>query len=195
MSTLPKSPLTPEQYLELERKAEFKSEFYRGEMIAMSGGSRKHSRLSVRLNSLFERHLENRTCENYNSDMRVLVEESGLYTYPDVSVTCGQPRFAGSESNTLLNPTLLVQILSPSTEEYDRGTKTKLYRTIPSLRECLLVSQDAAEVELYRREPDEIWTITVAKGLDVSIELRSIDYVLRLGDLYRGILPESAASA
>jgi len=194
MSTLPNGPLTAEEYLEIERKAEFKSEFYRGEMFAMSGGSRKHSRLSVRLNAFFEQHFEGRACENYNSDIRVLVEETGLYTYPDLSVVCGAPKFADAQVDTLTNPTLLVEVLSPSTEEYDRGTKVKLYRAIPSLRECLLVSQDAPEVELYRLEMEDVWKIVVAKGPNASVELKSIDYTLRLWDLYRGVFAEPATS-
>jgi Uma2 family endonuclease len=194
MSTLPKTPLTPEEYLEIERKAEFKSEFYRGEMFAMSGGSRKHSRIPFQLAALIGQHILERGCEGYTSDLRVLVEESGLYTYPDMSVVCGGAKFADGHLDTLTNPTLLVEVLSPSTEEYDRGTKVKLYRAIPSLRECLLISQDAAEVELYRREHDDNWKIIVAKGINGSIELESIGYTLRLWDLYRGILPESAAS-
>jgi Uma2 family endonuclease len=194
MSTLPNRPLTAEQYLEIERKAEFKSEFYRGEMFAMSGGSRKHSQLPFQLTALMGTHILTRGCEGYSSDMRVLVEESGLYTYPDLSVVCGAPKFADTHMDTLVNPTLLVEVLSPSTEEYDRGTKVKLYRDIPSLRECLLISQDAPEVELYRREIDDVWKIIVAKGPNASVELKSIDYTLRLWDLYRGIIPETAAA-
>jgi len=194
MSTLPSRPLTAEEYLEIERKAEFKSEFYRGEMFAMSGGSRKHSRLPFQLTTLIGTHVLTRGCEGYTADMRVLVEESGLYTYPDLSVVCGPPKFADTHMDTLVNPTLLVEVLSPSTEEYDRGTKVKLYRAIPSLRECLLISQDAPEVELYRREMDDVWKIIVAKGPNASVELKSIDYTLRLWDLYRGILSEPATS-
>jgi len=192
---LPKGPLTAEEYLEIERKAQFKSEFYRGEMFAMSGGSRKHSRIPFRLTILMGEHIERRGCEGYTADMRVLVEDSGLYTYPDLSVVCGQPKFADTHLDTLVNPTLLVDVLSPSTEEYDRGTKLKLYRAIPSLRECLLISQDAPEVELYRREMDDVWKIIVAKGRNALIELKSIDYTLRLWDLYRGVLAEPATSS
>jgi Uma2 family endonuclease len=194
LSTLPKSPLSAAEYLEIERKAKFKSEFYRGEMSAISGASRNHCRIPVRLASLIGPHVLTRGCEGYDSNMRVLVEDSGLYTYPDLSVVCDEPKFVDAETDTLTNPTLLVEVLSPSTEEYDRGTKVKLYRAIPSLRECLLISQDAPEVELYRREMDDVWKIIVAKGPNASVELKSIDYTLRLWDLYRGIIPETAAS-
>jgi len=194
MSTSPTSPLTAEEYLEVERKAEFKSEFYLGEMFAMSVGSRKHSRIPFRLTALIGEHIERKGCEGYTADMRVLVEESGLYTYPDLSVICGAPKFADAQMDTLINPTLLVEVLSPSTEEYDRGTKVKLYRAIASLRECLLISQDAPEVELYRREMDDVWKLIVAKGPNASVELKSIDYTLRLWDLYRGVLADPATS-
>jgi len=129
---LPKRSITAEEYLEIERKAEFKSEFYRGEMFARSGGSRKHSQLPFQLTALIGPHVLTRGCEGHTSDMRVLLEESGFYTYPDLSVVCGAPKFADTHMDTLVNRTLLVEVLSPSTEEYDRGTKVKLYRAIPS---------------------------------------------------------------
>src|SRR5438045_922734 len=130
MSTLPKTPMTAEEYLEIERKAEFKSEFYQGEMFAMSGGSRKHSALAFRLAALLGEHIQGKGCEGFTSDLRVLVAESGLYTYPDLSIVCGGAVFADRQMDTLLNPTLLVEVLSPSTKDYDRGTKAKLYREI-----------------------------------------------------------------
>jgi Uma2 family endonuclease len=192
MSTLPKSPLTAEQYLEIERKAEFKSEFHNGEMFAMSGGTRAHSGLAFRLAGLLAPHLDQRGCEGHTSDLRVLIEQSQLYTYPDLSIVCGEPKFADGQKDVLLNPILLVEVLSPSTEQYDRGTKVKLYRTIPSLRECLLISQKTPEIELYRRENDESWTILTANSLDSTLELTSIGFLLPLRDLYRGIISETA---
>jgi Uma2 family endonuclease len=158
-------------------------------MFAMSGGTPEHSRMAVRCASMLERHLDGR-CAVFNSDLRILVEQAGLYTYPDVSVVGGSPILADRQNDVLLNPVLLVEILSPSTEQYDRGTKVKLYRTIPSLRECLLVAQKSPEIELYRRENDGNWTILSAIGLDSSVELTSIGFELKLRDLYRGILPE-----
>jgi len=188
MATRPKSPLTAQEYLEIERKAEFKSEFYKGEMFAMSGGSIIHSRLAVRLISLFDAHLQGRGCDVFNSDLRLLVEKDGLYTYPDASVVCGKPVLADQHGDILVNPVLLVEILSPSTEQYDRGTKLTLYRSIASLQECLLISQDKPELELYRRENGDDWRIITAKSLDSTLELTSIEYCLSLRDLYRGIL-------
>jgi Uma2 family endonuclease len=188
MSTQPNTPLTAQEYLDIERKAEFKSEFHNGEMFAMSGGSLAHSGLAARLIALFGSHLQSRGCAAYTSELRVLVESDGLYTYPDVSVVCGKPVLADQHADVLLNPILLVEVLSPSTEQYDRGTKAKLYRTIPSLRECLLVSQTTPETELYRRENGDDWRILTANTLDSTLELTSIDFRLSLRDLYQGIL-------
>ena len=191
MSTLPKTFITPEQYLELERKAEFKSEYYDGEIFAMSGVNRKHDDIVSQLLLLIGQHLRGKNCRWHTSDMRVLVVPGGLYTYPDLSVVCGSRQFADSQLDTLTNPALLVEVLSPTTQRYDRGDKAKLYRGIDSLQELLLVAQDRYEVELYRRQPDATWLIVEAKGLESSIELTSISYTLRLAELYERVVDET----
>ena len=190
MSTLPEHFLTPQEYLEIERKAEHKSEYYNGEMFAMSGASRRHSRVGFQLNVLIGEHLRNRPCEGYTSDMRVLVESTGLYTYPDLTVACGEPRFQDDTFDTLLNPTLIVEILSPTTENFDRGKKSHWYRSIPSLREYLMLAQDAPEATLYHRQADSLWSVLDFTGANATVELASIGYTLRLRDLYEGILAE-----
>lgn len=157
--------LSPEEYLEIERKAEDKSEYYNGEMFAMSGVSRRHDRIATRLTFLFVQHLRGKRCEAFTANMRVLATASGLYTYPDLSVACEEPQFADAHVDTLTNPALLVEILSPSTEDYDRGKKAKLYRAIPSLLELLFIAQDSYEVELYRRQPDGSWSLIEARGI------------------------------
>ena len=191
MSTLGNPYLTPEEYLEIERKAEFKSEYYRGEMFAMSGCSRKHDRITFRLSILLGQHLRGKTCEPFTANMRVLATPAGLYTYPDLSVVCGEPQFQDAQVDTLINPTLLVEVLSPSTEDYDRGKKAKLYRGIASLQELLIVSQDRYEVELYRRQTDGSWSLLEAEGLDGAIALNSIGYTLSLGELYETVREEA----
>lgn len=193
MSTLPKHFVTPEEYLEIERKAETKSEYYRGEMFAMSGASRKHCRLASRLNSLLEAHLRPRGCEVYTADMRIQVSPTA-YTYPDLTLVCGEPRFVDDVFDTLINPTLLAEILSPSTQAWDRQRKSQWYRAIPSLADYLMIAQDSPAVTLYRRGTAG-WTVLDAAGMDASIELASIAYTLRLRDLYEGILSEAEASA
>jgi Uma2 family endonuclease len=194
MSTLPESFLTPEQYLEIERHAEFKSEYYNGEMFAMSGASRWHGRISFRLNSLLEQHLEDKPCEGYASEMRVLTP-GGLYTYPDLVVTCEEPRFQDKQVDTLLNPTLIVEILSPSAENYDLGRKADLYREIPSLREILFIDQDRYAVQLQRRQPDDTWSLSKVEGLENSVELASIGYTLALKSLYAIVLRHRARAS
>jgi Uma2 family endonuclease len=188
MSTLPKDSFTPEEYLALERQAEYKSEYYKGQIFAMSGGSRWHARIETQLMFLIAQHLRGKKCELFPANMRVLAVPSGLYTYPDLSVACEEPQFADPHVDTLTNPTLIVEILSPRTENYDRGTKAKLYRAIPSLQELLIVAQDSYEVELYRRQVGETWSLIEAKGLDATIELQSIGYTLQLRELYEKVL-------
>ena len=190
MSTLSKPFLSPEEYLAIERKAEDKSEYYHGEMFAMSGVSRKHDRINVQLTFLIAQHLRGKQCEAFTANMRVLATASGLYTYPDLSVACEEPQFADAHVDTLTNPALLVEILSPSTEDYDRGKKAKLYRGIPSLQELLFISQDACEVELYRRQTDGSWLLTEAKGPDATITLTAIGYTLALRELYEKVLED-----
>ncbi len=120
--------------------------------------------------------------------MRVLAAPSGLYTYPDLSVVCGEPQFLELQDDTLLNPALIVEILSPSTEDYDRGKKAKMYRAMPSLQELLFIAQDSYDVELYRRQTDGTWSLIGANGLDGSIELTSIQYTLPLRELYAKVV-------
>ena len=137
MSTIPKTRYTAEQYLSIERAAQFRSEFFRGEMFAMVGASRKHNLIAVNISRRLNEQFDGRKCEVYQSDMRVKVNATGLYTYPDVVATCDEPQFEDDQVDTLLNPKVIVEVLSPSTELWDRGKKFKHYRNIPSLRECL----------------------------------------------------------
>ncbi len=194
MASLTKPFVTPEEYLAAERKAEFKSEYFNGEVFAMSGASRRHDDLNVQMLLLLSRHLAGKGCRIHTGSMRVLVQPSGLYTYPDVSVVCGERQFSDAYVDTLVNPVLVVEILSPSTEDYDRGRKAKLYRETPSIREYVLVAQNSYEVELQRREADNSWRIFNASGLEASIELLSIGYTLSLRELYEPIAGESSGS-
>jgi Uma2 family endonuclease len=178
--------LTPEQYLEIERKAEFKSEYYNGEIFAMLGGSRWHDWIAFDLTLLLGSHLKGRSCQGFTADMRIMTP-TGLYTYPDLAVTCEEPQFLESDVDTLTNPMLLVEILSQSTEGYDLGRKAEMYRTIPSLRELVLIAQDRYHVALQRRQPDGGWKLFEADGLDSCIEMASISYTLRLGELYETV--------
>src|SRR5262249_9165559 len=139
--------LTPEQYLEIERAAEFRSEYYNGRMYAMSGGSLRHARIILNLGGELRAALKGGPCSATVSDLRLRVAPDGLYTYPDIVVCCGEPQLADGYSDMILNPTLIVEVLSPSTEAYDRGFKSAQYREIESLQEYGFVSQSEARVE------------------------------------------------
>ena len=184
-----KTFLTPEAYLAIERKAEGRSEYANSEMFAMSFVSRRHDAIGVQLQLLLSQHLRGKKCRVHSSSMRILVTPAGTYTYPDLSVVCEEPRFADSFVDTLVNPALVVEILSPSTEAYDRGKKAKMYRAMPSLAEYLVIAQDSYDVELYRKQPDGTWSVIEASGLGASIELATIGYTLQLRELYEAIAP------
>ncbi len=186
MSTQPKAFLTPEQYLEIERKAEYKSEYYQGEMFAMAGAREAHNLLVVNLILILAQQLLERPCRLYPSDMRV-VNPAGLYTYPDVSAVCAEPRFTDNTLDTLLNPAFIVEVLSPSTEAYDRGRKAEQYRAIESLTDYLLVASDRMHVELLTRQPCGSWLLREFSRPDESIELRSIDCRIALSALYHKV--------
>src|SRR5436853_6974426 len=160
MSQQLKSFVSPDEYLRLECQAEYKSEYLNGEIFAMSGASRQHNLITVNIGAELNRQLRGKPCEAYMSDMRVKVRSNTFYTYPDVAVVCGEPQFEDKEVDTLLNPTLLVEVLSQSTERYDRISKTSYYRTIDSLQEHLLVAQHEVRVEQYLRQPDGQWRPT-----------------------------------
>lgn len=192
MATQPPSRLTPEQYLEIERKSEFKSEYYAGEMFAMSGGTLAHSAIAMSLGGSLATQLRGRPCRALSSDMRVLVSPTGLYTYPDVTVVCAEPQLLDSTRDTLLNPTLVVEVLSPSSEAYDRGRKFEHYRSIESLRQYLLVASDRVHLDLFTRQSGGQWLLTSASALEEKVELESIGCSLLVGDVYEKVEFETA---
>ena len=181
----PKPQLTPEEYLAFDRSADGKSEYLDGEMFAMSGGSHAHSLIAVNLARELSGALRERPCRVFGSDLRVVVEATGLYTSPDLSIVCGQADFGPDDpKDTLRNPTLLIEVLSPSTENYDRSKKFEHYRAIPSLREYVLVAQERAFVERLLRRDDGVWEFTEFRGLDASITLASIGVTLPFAEIY-----------
>jgi Uma2 family endonuclease len=193
MATYPKTFLTPEQYLEIDRKAEFKSEYYLGEMFAMGGARWTHNRLVANLIATLHQQLRSGPCQTLPSDMRVQVESAGMYTYPDVIVVCGEPQFLDENRDTLLNPTLIVEVLSPSSEVYDRGRKFEYYGSLASVSEYLLVSSERVRAELYTRQSDGRWLITAVGRLEDSLDLQSVGAHLALADLYERVdLPPAA---
>lgn len=177
---------TPEEYLAQERKAEYKSEYIAGQKVAMSGVSREHSLINGNIARVIGPQLLDRPCEVYVSAMRLKVTALGMYTYPDTVVVCGDARFEDEQVDTLLNPTLIVEVLSPSTEAYDRGAKFGYYRQLPSLQDYLLVAQDQMLIEHFARE-DEGWLLTETADLSEIVQLPSIACELPVAEVYRKV--------
>ncbi|MDX1944267.1 MAG: Uma2 family endonuclease [Pirellulaceae bacterium] len=190
MSTAPlpkRKRVTPVEYLAIERAAEFKSELIDGEMVAMAGGTRRHSRIAVNLVSQLDEHFRGSPREVFNSDMRVKVSSSGLYTYPDVSVACAPIEFEDANEDTLLNPRILIEVLSKSTENRDRGWKFEHYFDLPSVMDYVLVSQDRPFVEHFVRRADGRRMFEFVKGIEETLQLAAVDCSLALKDIYRGV--------
>lgn len=187
MSSQPKTYLTPEEYLAIERRNEYRSEYVDGEMVAMTGASRRHNLIALNIGGEIRQQLKNRPCEAYVSDMRVRIPSTRDYMYPDVVVVCGEPQFEDGYVDTLLNPTVLVEVLSESTERYDRGRKSGYYRTIGSLAEYVLVAQDECRVEQYSKQPDGRWLLTDHRSPEAVVELTSIECTLRLSEVYEKV--------
>ncbi len=176
--------MSPDEFLAFERAADERHEYRDGVIVAMSGARRNHNLIALNVGSEIQRSLKGKDCEGYASDMRVFVPASRLYTYPDLVVACGEPTFQDEGLDTLLNPVLIIEILSESTESYDRGQKFKNYRSIDSLSEYVLISQRFPSIEKYVKHGDGFWMLTDAVGLDNSIELESIECRLSLADVY-----------
>lgn len=174
---------TSQQYLELERKADYKSEYINGHIIAMSGASRQHNLITGNVFREVSQQLRGRPCEAYINDMRVKVSHTGLYTYPDVVIACGEIQFEDAETDTLLTPTVIVEVLSPSTEAYDRGEKFAHYRRLASLQEYLLVAQDKVRIERYVRQGDQ-WILSEVSDLNDTLHLAAVDCTIALQDIY-----------
>jgi Uma2 family endonuclease len=183
----PNRRLSPEEYLALERRSEEKHEFLDGEMFAMTGASRRHNLIALNIAASLHSQLDGRPCEAYMGDMRIGVAATGLYTYPDVVVVCGEPHLADDSFDTLLNPTLIVEVISPSTEGYDRGKKFAHYRTIESLAEIVLVSQERIEVERFSRQPEGGWLLLEANRLEERLPLPAIGCELSLAGIYKRV--------
>lgn len=184
MSGQTRSKLTPKDYLAIERSAKSKSEFLNGEMFAMGGASESHNLIVMNTGSELRQQLKRRPCKVYPSDMRVNVNPSGLYTYPDVVVVCGEARFADDHKDTLLNPTVIIEVLSDSTEGYDRGEKFEHYRRLESLAEYVLIAQKKGHVECFTRQPDNQWLLRETDDPQGSIHLESVDCKLALIEIY-----------
>jgi len=188
VATSPIHRLTEEEYLALERAAEIKSEFLNGEIFAMSGGTSRHSGLQRNLLVELANRLEGGPCQPFTDSLKISVPAARLYTYPDLSVVCGQPQYRDNREEGLLNPAVIAEVLSSSTEAYDRGRKFQYYRMIDSLAEYILVDQNQVLVECYSRGADNSsWTLRTYTNQDEEVHINSIGVSIPLSRLYRQI--------
>ncbi len=184
----PQKPLrmSEAEYLEFERISEIKHEFLDGEIFAMSGASRPHNLICVNLIRMISTQFRGGDCEVYPSDMRVKIS-AGKYTYPDVSVVCGDATFIDDDLETLTNPSIIIEVLSPSTEGYDRGKKFQHYRKMPSLQEYILVAQDHIHLEHYKLQADGVWGLVDLEGAQAVLEFSTIPCTLPLTEIYERV--------
>ncbi len=187
MSTAPTRRVTAEEYLAFEREAEARHEFIDGQIVAMSGGTERHAIICDNLISIAKSRFRGLPCQPYSASMRVKIQATGNYTYPDLSIVCGERRFDDNRRDTLLNPQLIAEVLSPSTERHDRGWKFKNYQLIPSFEEYVLVSQEEPRVERFLRQGDIGWLMTQVSGLENAVKFESVGCELPLSEIYEGV--------
>jgi Uma2 family endonuclease len=179
--------MTPTEYLAMERASEYRHEYYQGEITDMTGASRRHNLIVGSIYARLYMQLLGRPCEIYANDMRVKVTPAGLYTYPDIVVVSGKPHFEDDQFDTLLNPTVIIKVLSDSTEEYDRGKKFARYRKLDSLLDYLLIAKDRMHVEQFTRQQNDTWLFSETEQPTAVIRLASIDSELRLETIYEKV--------
>lgn len=183
MPSIPKAIISEEEYLELERHAPNKSEYYQGEIFAMAGATKEHNKIVASIIGAISQDLKGKKCAYFPSDLRIHNNLNSLYTYPDVTIVCGEEKYLDDKFDTLLNPTVIFEVLSAATEEYDRGTKFKLYRSIPSLQNYVMVSSTEYAAEIYTRSNDN-WILSTTRNKKDSIFINSINLNLALSDIY-----------
>lgn len=185
MTAQPRTYWTVEAYLEMERTSEVKHEFHNGEIFAMAGAKPNHNRICANIGGTFFVQLHGKGCERFTSDQKIKVEATGLYAYPDFSIVCGTPKFEDRNGlQTLTNPTLLVEVLSDSTEGYNRGAKMDDYFQIASLQEYVLIWQDEPKMQRYLRQPNGEWLFAEALGEQGVLTLPSVNCTLKAGEVY-----------
>jgi len=187
MSLPARQLITPGLYLEQERSATLRSEYCNGYIYAMSGASLTHNRITASLAVVLGTQLRHKSCEPFFGDMRVKVNATGLYTYPDGVIVCGEPQLEDDHFDTLLNPTVIIEILSSSTEAYDRGDKFAHYRALQSLTDYVLITQHQPRIEHYHRQVDECWVYFAVTGLESSITIATINCTLSLAEIYERV--------
>jgi len=187
MSAIPKLRLTETEYLAIESKADFKSEFYRGEMFAMAGASREHNYVKENLVVEIGSRLRGTLCRTLSGDQRLKVSATGFYTYPDIVIVCGKPEYDSIDRDSLINPVVVIEILSPSPEKYDRGAKFRQYQQLESVKEYVLVSQEVAVCESFVRQAYGTWNLTIVTDLQADFEISSVKVRIPMADIYNGV--------
>ncbi len=182
-----KKYFTVEEYLEFERNSSEKHEYYQGEIFAMSGASFIHNKIFANFFGELSSRLKGKTCQPFGSDLRTSVQVGNLFAYPDMSVICGNPDFTDDKFDTVKNPTVIIEILSPSTRNYDLGGKFLLYKQIESLKEYILVDSESIKVIKYSKNDDNSWLMTEINSLDEYLKLNSIQLELQLVDIYDNV--------
>ena len=188
MALAPVITYTSSEYLQQERHNSARHEYIQGQIYAMAGASREHNQLVFNLAGLLHAQLRNRPCSAFVADMRVRTRAHEAYFYPDLSVVCGEMQFEDEHSDTLTNPSLIIEVLSPTTEGYDRGAKFAHYRRLESLREYILVAQDRVSIERYIRNVQGQWLLSEATELDQTLQLEAIGCELSLQAVYEKVL-------
>ena len=183
----PLTVLTAQAYLEQERAADFKSEYVNGDVTAMAGGNSNHSEISTNIIGVLKQQLLHRPCRVFNSDFKVRIDKANSFRYPDVSGLCGPVLYHDSHQDSYCNPAIIFEVLSPSTEAFDRGEKFRLYRLLDSLFEYLLVRQDRVEVEVWSRSNQGVWSCTIYNELSDEIALRTLDCTITLAAIYEKV--------
>ena len=178
---------TVAEYLEMEELAECRSEYFDGEIFAMAGGSADHDRLSSELDRLIGTAMIGRPCETFTANMKIRIQGSSAFFYPDLSVVCGKPQFDDPKQHVITNPVIIIEVLSESTEARDRGKKFERYKQITSFQEYVLVYQTEPKAQVYRKVQEGIWTQYTYSGMDAVMELQSIGIQIKLADIYRRV--------
>jgi len=186
MASVPQPRLSPDEYIALEQRLGIKHEYHDGQVFAMSGASALHARLQLRIGGLVDARITGTPCTAYSADFRVVIEKADMATYPDISIICGRVQPAAAFKHSCTNPVTLIEVLSPSTERYDRGAKFEQYRKLDSLREYVLVSQHEVAIDLFRLENGH-WVLYPLRGEDAVLSLTSAAIEIPLRDIYRDV--------
>lgn len=179
--------ISPEKYLEIERAAEGKHEYYKGDVFAMSGASWEHNVISYNINRLISPFVHKKGCKLFGSDFRVHIPESSFFTYPDFTIVCEENLSSLMYADNLTSPNVIIEILSKSTKDYDRGTKFNLYRSIKTLKEYILIDSTSVSVELFSRKENDSWVLTEFKLMTDSFIISTIGLTLQLKDIYEDV--------